>query len=125
MNTVYKKQYENLIVWKEADQLCLEIYALLPQFPSEERYCLVNQLRRSAYGIPMNIVEGNVKRSTKDKLNFLQHAEGSLDELDYQLSLSNRLGYISDTQYETLLSRVRKVGYLLYTFRSGIIRNTP
>lgn len=124
MKTTFIKQYENLVVWKEADQLCLEIYGLLKQFPSEERFCLCNQIRRSAYGIPMNIVEGNVKRSKKDKLNFLQHAEGSLDELDYQLSLSNRLGYISKDQYENLLNQIRKVGYLLHKFRSGIT-NTP
>ena len=68
----------------------------------------------------MNIVEGNTERSAKDKLNFLQHAEGSLDELDYQLSLSSRLGYISKEQLESLQSKMRKVSYLLHRFRLGI-----
>ncbi len=117
-----EKHYEKLIVWKEADQLCMDIYALMKQFPMEERFALCNQMRRSAYGIPMNIVEGNVKRSAKDKLNFLQHAEGSLDELDYQLSLSRRLGYITKIQENTLREKTRKLGYLLTKFRAGILQ---
>lgn len=118
------RHYEKLIVWKEADQLCIDVYNLLPQFPKEERFCLCNQMRRAAYSIPMNIVEGNVKRSAKDKLNFIQHAEGSLDELDYQLSLSSRLGYISKEQFERFRNKIVKLGYLLNRFRSGIIK-TP
>lgn len=120
MNVAMKRQYEKLIVWQEADQLCLDVYQLLPQFPNEEKYCLCNQIRRAAYSIPMNIVEGNVKRSAKDKLNYLQHAEGSLDELDYQLSLSNRLGYISQQQFDDLRNKINKLSYLLYKFRSAI-----
>jgi len=120
-----ERQYQKLIVWKEADQLCLDIYALIKQFPSEEKFALSMQMRRAAYSVPMNIVEGNVKRSAKDKLNYLQHAEGSLDELDYQLSLSERLGYIKKEQSDELRSRINKVGYLLTKFRSGIMNKNP
>ena len=73
----------------------------------------------------MNIVEGNVKRSTKDKLHFLQHAEGSLDELDYQISLSFRLGYLSSEQSENIRSKIRKVSYLIHRFRIGIQQAHP
>ncbi|MBU0767255.1 four helix bundle protein [Patescibacteria group bacterium] len=116
-----KRPYQNLIVWKEADALCLEVYKLLPKFPPEERYALCAQIRRSATSVPTNIVEGNTKRSNKERLHYLEHAEGSLEELDYQLSLSSRLDYITAEQYEELNNQVGKVSYLLNKFRSGIL----
>ncbi|MDP6574946.1 MAG: four helix bundle protein [Candidatus Peribacteraceae bacterium] len=116
-----KRPYHNLIVWQEADELCLQAYRLLPNFPSDERFALCSQIRRSASSIPMNIVEGNSRRSIKDRLHFIEYAEGSLEELDYQLSLSMRLGYITKKRHEELEDQIGKVGYLLTQFRKGII----
>ena len=85
------RPYEQLIVWQEAHKLCLDVYALIPQFPIEERFCLCSQIRRAAYSVPMNLVEGNSKRSWKEKARYVEIAEGSLEELDYQLLLSKDL----------------------------------
>ncbi|HLD63645.1 MAG TPA: four helix bundle protein [Candidatus Peribacteraceae bacterium] len=115
-----KKQYESLVVWKEAHQLCQKIYKLLPQYPADERFCLVQQMRRSATSVPINIVEGNVKRSRKEKLYYIEIAEGSLDELDYQLLLSKDLGFISAKQCEEMRNSLNKLSYLLDKFRKGI-----
>ncbi len=117
------RHYETLIVWKEAHNLCKKVYKLLPSFPAYERYCLCQQMRRSAYSVPMNIVEGNIKRSCKDKLHFIEHAEGSLEELDYQLLLSHELGYIPLNKLEELRNDINRVSYLMKQFRDGIIKN--
>jgi len=119
-DTVSSRLYEKLVVWQEAHKLCLSVYKLLPQFPSEERFCLCNQIRRSAYSVPMNIVEGNSKRSSKEKLHFIEHSEGSLEELDYQLFLSRDLKYITSEQFELFRNHIRRVSYLLTRFRAGI-----
>lgn len=114
------RPYEQLIVWKEAHQLCLDIYKLLPQFPTEERYCLCSQIRRAACSVPMNIVEGNFKRSWKEKARYMEISEASLEELDYQLLLSKDLKYITDKQFEEFRLKVGKVSYLLTQFNSAI-----
>ncbi|HCI03927.1 MAG: four helix bundle protein [Candidatus Peribacteraceae bacterium] len=112
-----KRPHQDLVVWKEADKLCLQAYELLPHFPTEERFALCSQIRRAATSIPTNIVEGNYRRSNKERLRFFEIAEGSLEELSYQLSLSMRLGYITNEQFELLDNQIGKVGYLLTKLR--------
>jgi four helix bundle protein len=112
--------YAKLIVWKEAHALCLAIYALTADFPKGELYGLVAQMRRSSASVPTNIVEGNGRRTKPQKLHFMEIAETSLDEMDYQLLLSKDLRYITVENHEAILNNVRKVKYLLSQFRSGI-----
>lgn len=118
--TVRARPYEQLIVWQEAHKLCLDVYALLPQFPMEERFCLCSQIRRAAYSVPMNIVEGNSKRSWKEKARYAETSEGSLEELDYQLLLSRDLKYIAPKQFAEFRQKIGKVSYLLTQFKTGI-----
>lgn len=68
----------------------------------------------------MNIVEGNMKRSKKDRMHSIEHAEGSLEELDYQLFLSKELGYVTEERREEIGNLLRKVSYLLTKFREGV-----
>ena len=120
-STIVKpRHYETLIVWQEAHKLCMSAYKIIQKYPTDERFCLCSQIRRSAYSVPMNIVEGNKKRSAKEKLHFVEHAEASLEELDYQLYLSRDLGYISDGEFGKFRSDIGKVSYLLTKFRTGI-----
>lgn len=77
-------------------------------------------MRRSASSVPTNIVEGNIKRSAKEKLRFIEIAEGSLEELDYQFILSRDLGYITSNKCDEFRGKTRKVFYLLSKFREGI-----
>lgn len=114
------RPYEELIVWKETHELCLDVYKLMPQYPTEERFALCSQIRRAAYSAPMNLVEGNCKRSRKEKLHYVETAEASLEERDYQLLLSRDLKYITADQFQKLRERIGKVSYLLTKFRSGI-----
>lgn len=81
-------KFEDLEVWKKAHELVLKIYNITADYPSEEKFGLVSQMRRAAISIPANIAEGFKKRGLKDKVNFYNIAQGSLEELRYYLILS-------------------------------------
>jgi four helix bundle protein len=92
--------------------LTLDIYKITSGFPSEEKFGLVNQMRRTAYSIPANIVEGYSRKSRKEFLQFLNIAKSSLDELKYFLILSFDLGYINretNSKMEEKLEEISKV----------------
>ena len=115
------RPYEKLIVWQEAHTLCLKVYLVTKHFPKEELFALTSQLRRAAYSVPMNIVEGNTRHSKKDHAHFLEIAHGSLEELHYQCTLANALHYCSDEERESLQSSIGRVGFLLQKLRSSLL----
>jgi four helix bundle protein len=78
--------------------LAKETYRLTRAFPDAERFGLVSQMRRAAVSIPSNIAEGQARHTTKEFVQFLSHAEGSLAELDTQVRLSTELGFCERTQ---------------------------
>lgn len=86
-----------------------DIYKATKDFPVEERYGLVAQIRRAAVSAPTNIVEGCARRSTKDYLNFLNVANGSACELAYLLGLSARLQMLAETTASALADRSQHV----------------
>lgn len=108
------RQYQKLIVWQEAHELCKKIYKYTKNLPSDEKFGLTSQIRRSAYSIPMNIAEGNGRRTKKDKSRFLDIAIASLEELHYQRLLAFELGYISKEHQNDLLDHIQRVGFLLH-----------
>jgi len=90
------KDFKDLEVWKKAHYIVLGIYKLTTDYPPEEKYGLVSQMRRAAVSVPSNIAEGFGRRGKKDKIHFYNIAHSSLEELRYQLILSKDLGYLSD-----------------------------
>lgn len=90
--------FKDLIVWQKSILLVKNIYLLTASFPSEEKFGLVSQMRRAAVSIPSNIAEGQARRTTPDFVRFISMAEGSLAELDTQLTISGELGYCSHEQ---------------------------
>ena len=94
--------WKDLNVWKKSHELVLEIYKLTSSFPKTEIYGVTSQIRRSASSIPANIVEGQSRNSTKEYLQFLYNARGSLEETRYFLFLSNDLNYIKESDYDKL-----------------------
>lgn len=80
--------------------LAVAVYALTENFPREENYGLISQMRRAAVAIPSNIAEGWIRRSTKEYIQFLSIANGSAGELETQLILSQRLGYVQGDSSE-------------------------
>jgi four helix bundle protein len=105
--------YRDLIVWQRAMELVVNIYQSTASFPESERYGLTSQLRRSAVSIPSNIAEGAARISRGEFRQFLGHARGSLAEVETQVSLANRLGYLSGERTEALFLRCTSVGKVL------------
>src|SRR5262245_15441162 len=102
--------YQRLVVWQRADDLFIEIHQLTQsQFPREERYELASQLRRAAYSVPANIVEGSEREHQKERLHFYNIASASLSELGYGLHASRRLGYLTPDKYSALELKVRMI----------------
>ena len=113
------KEFQQLDVWKQAMDLVTEVYQATARFPKEEIYGLTSQLRRAAVSIPSNIVEGQGRRTTKEFLNHLSIARGSLMEVRTQLEIARRLNYMSMEQADGLDPSLGNVGRLL----NGLIRS--
>ncbi len=105
-------RFEDLEVWQKAHQFVLHVYRVTKDFPAEERYGLVSQMRRAAISIPANIAEGFKKRSLKEKIHFYNIAQSSLAEIHYYVILSKDLTYLIDNQ--ELLERVEEIGKMLH-----------
>ena len=114
-----RTKHEKLRVWSEAMDLSERIYTVSRDFPRQEDYGLTAQIRRSAVSIPSNIAEGCGRFHTRDFLQFLYVARGSLFELMTLLDLSVRLKYVSDGQHDELRERSEQVLIAL----SGLIRS--
>ena len=104
--------YKDLLMWQKGIQLAKEIYRITQAFPNEEKFGLVSQMRRAAVSIPSNIAEGQARHTTKEFVQFVSHAEGSVAETDTQLILALELGYCSEegtAEASGLLSDLRKM----------------
>ena len=106
------RNFQDLEVWRKAHALVLEIYAITKRFPQDERYGLISQMRRAAVSVPANITEGFRKKGTRDKLNFYNVAQASLDELYYYVILSRDLGYQKDNS--DLIERIEETARMLF-----------
>ncbi len=112
--------YRDLIAWRKAMDLAEQIYRHTARYPRREQYGLCSQLRRAAVSIPSNIAEGQGRRSSDEEfVRFLRIAHGSLCELDTQLELSNRLGFLAPDDDAKLRAATNEVGRLL----GGLIKS--
>jgi four helix bundle protein len=110
--------YTNLEVWQAAMNLAEDIYRITKTFPKEETYGLTIQLRRASVSVPSNIAEGKGRSSDKELAQFLCHSRGSLFEIETQVNLAYRLGYLNAEQTKSILSKATRVGQLL----NGLLR---
>jgi four helix bundle protein len=112
MNTNATRSYKDLVVWQKGIVLAKLIYPLTNKFPTEEKFGLIAQMRRAAVSIPSNIAEGQARHKTGEFIQFISHAEGSLAELDTQLTVSIELGFAraesADSAF-TLISERRRM----------------
>jgi four helix bundle protein len=107
------KDFRQLKVWEKAHQLALAIYKATKEFPKEELYGLISQIRRSSMSIPTNIAEGCGRFTDADFARFLQIAMGSASETEYQLILAHDLGFLPNDPYEKLHTDVEEVKRML------------
>jgi four helix bundle protein len=115
------KSFTDLVVWQRAHEFVLQLYRFTERFPRAEIFALTTQMRRAAVSVPANISEGFGKRTTAEKLRFLNIAQGSLEESKYYLILSRDLRY---GDVEDLQIMVETVGKLLAAYQSAISRAT-
>jgi four helix bundle protein len=104
--------YRDLIVWQKGIALAREIHLLTKQLPADERFGLVSQMRRAVISISSNIAEGQARRTTGEFIQFISHAEGSVAELDTQLTLCLELGLITNQNSaasQALLDELRRM----------------
>jgi four helix bundle protein len=107
------KSYRDLAVWQRAMDLAKNIYRATAHFPNEERFGLVNQMRRAAVSIPSNIAEGHARSGAREFQRFVSIALGSVAELETQVILSTDLGYLENQTKEDLLLQLDTVGKML------------
>jgi four helix bundle protein len=113
------KSYRDLVAWQKSVELALGIYRATQSFPKQETYGLTSQLRRAAVSVPSNIAEGHARLSTGEFRQFLGHARGSLVEIETQLLISRRLGYMNESDAEKLADRTTEIGKILH----GLLRS--
>ena len=111
--------YSQLETWQRAMDLAVAVHGATRSYPKEELYGLVSQTRRSAVSIPGNIAEGQGRGSRREFARFLSVSRGSLSELETQILLAQRFGYLGAEASQTLIGQSRTVGRLL----NGLIRS--
>lgn len=108
------RDYKKLEVWKKSHSMVLFVYSdILPLFPLSEKYNLTNQLRRAAYSVPLNIVEGAGRKSDVDFARFLDMALGSCQEAEYTCLLAKDLNYLNIDKYNEIDERTNEVKAML------------
>ena len=115
-----KKGYKKLKVWEKAHQLAIEIYRISKTFPKEEMYGLTSQIRRAAFSVPLNIVEGHASTSKKEFLSFLNIANRSLVETEYLLEIIQELNFMDEIVYQKLEKQRNEVGVMLNAFTKAV-----
>ena len=110
------RKFNDLKVWSKAHQIVLVVYQITRKFPSDERFGLVSQLRRSAASVPANIAEGCGRDSDKDFARFLGIAAGSASETEYHVLLARDIGLIEEQAYIELDKDINEVKRMLNSF---------
>jgi len=115
-----KKGYKKLKVWERAHQFAMEVYKISKSFPKEEMYSLTSQIRRAAFSVPLNIVEGHASTSKKEFLSFLNIANRSLVETEYLLEIVKELSFLNEAEYSRLEGLRREVAVMLNAFTKSV-----
>jgi len=113
------KSFKEIIAWQKAHELALLVYKITNDFPKQEIFNLVSQIRRCAVSIPSNIAEGFARKSLNDSRRFYLIAEASLEELKYQMLLSKDLEYITNAIYCDIIEKLDEVGKLINCWKKS------
>ncbi len=117
------KNFKELKVWQKGIELVAIVYKITSSFPEEEKYGLIAQMRRAAVSIPSNIAEGHLRKTAKDFKQFLSIARGSCAELETQIIIAHKLGFIQDDDFNKLSPKVEELSKMLSSFYSKINSN--
>lgn len=120
MKRTLAKDFQDLIVWQKSHQFVLSIYRFSKNFPKNEIYGLISQIRRAVISVPANIAEGFKKKTRPDKVRYMNIAQGSLEECRYYLIVAKDLGYGDTSQ---LMPQLEEVSKLLEAYASSILNS--
>ena len=105
--------FKQLDVWKLSMDFAIDLYELIKCLPPEERFALCDQLRRAAISVPSNIAEGQSRNSSKEFIHFLSISKGSLAEIETQLIICCRLGYIEQSIIDEYINRLENISRMI------------
>lgn len=112
--------FRDLKVWQKAHELTIDVYRTTAEFPKQEMYGLVSQMRRCAASVGSNLAEGRGRRGDGDFGRFIQIASGSLTELEYQLLLSKDLKYLAESEYKLINQKLAEVSRMLLSLQQKV-----
>ena len=107
------RPHERLEVWSKAVDFVVTVYKMTECFPKEEKFGLTSQIRRAAVSIPANVAEGAARQSSKEFAYFLSNAQGSASELETELLIAHRLGYLEEKSYHDMLTTLGSIGRMI------------
>ena len=107
------RSHNNLDVWQRSVDFVTDVYRSTEKFPKDERFGLTSQIRRAAVSIPANMAEGAARKSDKEFLQFLSHAQGSASEVETELLIAFNLGFMEKTIYDQLTEELDRIGRLI------------
>lgn len=107
------RPHEKLEVWKKAVDFVVLIYEITKSFPPDEKFGLTSQIRRASVSIPANIAEGAARQSEKEFLQFISIAQGSSSEVETELLIACKIGYLEQTKYLELKQEIDSIGRML------------
>ena len=107
------RSFTDLVVWRKAFELCVDVYRATEPFPDRERYGLSAELRKTARSVISNIAEGHARRSTAAYIHFLDIAGGSAAELENQLYLARALNYLDEESSLRTVTALKEVARML------------
>ncbi len=117
--------YKDLIVWQKSVDFAVKIYHQTEKFPRSELYGLTDQLRRASIAIPSNIAEGFCRRGRASYVNHLSIALGSEAELETQIEIARRLGYLLPADADVMIDDLQEVGRMLNGLITSLERSAP
>lgn len=117
----YTYSFEKLEIWQKAIDLSVQIYKTTSTFPSEEKFGLISQIRRSCNSISANIAEGSVRLSAKDRARFIQISFGSTIELLNHLILANKLGFIEEKDLTKYRNYIQELTNKINAFHKSVL----
>ncbi|MDH5399881.1 MAG: four helix bundle protein [Cyclobacteriaceae bacterium] len=112
--------FRELKVWEKGKNLVVDIYKVTRHFPDEEKFGLINQIRRSAVSIPSNIAEGCGKGSDKELVRYLKISLGSTYELESQFIISKELEFVNEGDFENIYDKLIEIQKMLYGLINSI-----
>ena len=121
-NVTYMFPHEKLEVWQQARELAKQTYKVTAGFPKQEKFGLVDQLRRAAVSVMSNLAEGSGRTSARDQAHFSQMAFGSLMEMESQLQLSLDLGFLAASDYERFRKAIHELAQKTSALRSSQLK---